>query len=428
MLLGYVCGEDGQEERGVLFVGDDWSEEHHDVEIVDEQGRRCVRRRLLEGPEGIERLHALIAQCQPEEWADLDPTEAASRVMVGIETDRGPWVQALIAAGYQVFAINPMSVARYRERHCTSGAKSDARDAHVLAEIVRLDRAHHRPVAGDSDLAEAIKLVARSHQSLIWDRTRQVLRLRSTLREFFPAALDAFGDLNAPDTLEMLGRAPDPDRAARLSKSKISAALKRAHRRDTEEKADRIHSVLRAPALRQPVSVQAAFAAIVASQVRLISALNTEVNQLGEVVAEHFGRHRAAEIYASQPGPGVILSARVLAEFGDDPGRFVDAKARKNYAGTSPITRASGTRKVVLARYARNRRLADAVQQWAFGALKGSPGARAYYDALRSRRIGHQAALTQLANRLVGILHGCLKTGTPYNETTAWAHHNTAAA
>jgi transposase len=202
------AGEDGQEERGVLFVGDDWSEEHHDVEIVDEQGRRCVRRRLVEGPEGIERLHALIAQCQPEEWADLDPTEAASRVMVGIETDRGPWVQALIAAGYQVFAINPMSVARYRERHCTSGAKSDARDAHVLAEIVRLDRAHHRPVAGDSDLAEAIKLVARSHQSLIWDRTRQVLRLRSTLREFFPAALDAFGDLDAPDTLEMLGRAP----------------------------------------------------------------------------------------------------------------------------------------------------------------------------------------------------------------------------
>jgi transposase len=170
------------------------------------------------------------------------------------------------------------------------------------------------------------------------------------------------------------------------------------------------------------------FAAITASQVRLITALNGEIAQLGEVVAHHFGRHRDAEIYTSQPGLGVILGARVLAEFGDDRTRFTDAKAGKNYAGTSPITRASGKKKLVLARYARNERLGDAAQQWAFGSLKGSPGARAYYDALRARKIGHQAALRQLANRLVGILHGCLKTGTLYDEGIAWAPHLTAAA
>ena len=119
----------------------------------------------------------------------------------------------------------------------------------MLAEIVRLDRAHHRPVAGDSELGEAIKLVARSHQSLIWDRTRHVLRLRGVLREFFPAALEAFADLDAPDALELLGYAPDPQRAARLSKAKITAALRRANRRSIEEKAAHIRSVLRAPAL-----------------------------------------------------------------------------------------------------------------------------------------------------------------------------------
>jgi transposase len=412
----------------VLFVGNDWAEDHHDVEIVDERGRRLARRRLPEGLEGITRLHALIGQFCPDEWAELDAAEAASRVKVGIETNRGQWVQALIAVGYEVFAINPMSVARYRERHSTSGAKSDAGDAHVLAEIVRLDRAHHRPVAGDSELVDAIKLVARSHQSLVWDRTRLVLRLRGVLREFFPAALDAFADLDAADTLELLAYAPDPDRAARLSIARITAALRRANRRNVEDKAARIQSVLRAPALHQPAQVQAAFAAIVTSQVRLLAVLNGEIAQLGEVVAGHFGRHRDAEIYTSQPGLGVVLAARVLAEFGDDPTRYTDAKARKNYAGTSPITRASGTRKIVLARYARNERLGDAVQQWAFGSLKGSPGARTYYDTLRARNIGHQAALRQLANRLVGILHGCLKTGTHYNETTAWAHHRTAAA
>jgi transposase len=158
-------------------------------------------------------------------------------VVIGIETDRGPWVQALLAAGYVVFAINPMQVARYRERHSTSGAKSDTGDAHVLAEIVRLDRDHHRPVAGDSPDAEAVKLVARTHQSMIWDRTRQVLRLRGALREYFPAALQAFDDLSAADTLELLGRAPDPDRTARLSRAQLAAALRRAKRRNVEARA-----------------------------------------------------------------------------------------------------------------------------------------------------------------------------------------------
>jgi transposase len=412
----------------MLFVGDDWAEDHHDIEIVDEKGRRVARRRLPEGLDGVSRLHALIAAAMPAEWAELEEGEAAARVKVGIETERGPWVAALVAAGYEVFAINPMSTARYRERHSTSGAKSDAGDAHVLAEIVRLDRAHHRPVAVDSDNGEAMKLVTRGHQTMIWERTRHVLRLRSALREYFPAALTAFGDLDEPDTLALLAAAPDPDLAARLPKARIAAALKRANRRHIDTRAAEIQAVLRAPALRQPAPVQQAFAVIAAGEVRLIAALNIEVDALGEVVAQHFGRHPDAEIYASQPGLGVILGARVLAEFGDDPHRYADARARKNYAGTSPITRASGTKKIVIARYAKNDRLADALQQWAFGSMRGSSGARAYYDAMRARKIGHQAALRQLANRHVGILHGCLKTRTLYNETTAWRHHNGAAA
>jgi transposase len=406
----------------MIWVGDDWAEDHHDVELLDDDGRRLARARLSEGLEGISRLHALIAELMPASWADLEPAEAAAQVRVGIETDRGTWVQALLTAGYQVFAINPMSAARYRERHSTSGAKSDAGDAHVLAEIVRLDHAHHRQVAGDSHLAEAVKLVARAHQSLIWDRTRQVLRLRSTLREFFPAALQAFDDLSAGEALELLDRAPDPDRAARLPRVTIVAALRRAGRRDLDGRATTIQQTLKAEQLRQPRAVQTAYAAIVSSQVQLINILNIEIAELGQVVASHFGRHRDAERYLSLPGLGPVLGARILGEFGDDPHRYADGKARRNYAGTSPITRASGSRRVVLARYARNRRLADAVHQWAFCAMRGSPGARAYYQQLRERGTGHQAALRQLGNRLVGILHGCLKTRTAYDETTAWAH------
>ncbi len=407
----------------MLFIGDDWAEDHHDVELVDDAGRRLARARLPEGLEGITRLHALVAEHGAAAWGDLPPEEVAAQVVIGIETDRGPWVTALRAAGYQVFAINPLSAARYRQRHCTSGAKSDAGDAHVLAEIVRLDRDHHRVVAGDSDLADAVKLLARAHQTAVWERTRHVLRLRSTLREYFPSAIEAFEDLAAQDAVKFLERAPDPGRAAKLSRSQLMVLLRAARRHHVEAKADVLLAVLRAPALRQQPTLEGAYASVVAGQISIITALNEQIAQLQKVVAEHFGRHPAADIYLSQPGFGVVLAARALGEFGDDSSRFTDAKARKNYSGQSPITRASGKKTVVLARYAGNRRLGTALHLQAFAALGASPGARAYYDALRGRNIGHHAALRQLANRLVGILHGCLKTGTAYSEEKAWQHH-----
>ena len=150
--------------------------------------------------------------------------------MVGIETDRGPWVSALLAAGYRVYAINPRSAARYRDRHHVGGAKSDAGDAKLLADLVRTDRHNHRPVAGDSDEAAAVRILARAHQQLIWDRVRQTNRLRSALREYFPGALEAFPELAHGDALGVLATAPGPREAARLTSTQIRAALRRGGR------------------------------------------------------------------------------------------------------------------------------------------------------------------------------------------------------
>lgn len=394
-------------------MGDDWAEDHHDVELQDQSGRRLAKARLPEGVAGIARLHALIAERLGE---DAGP----DRVLVGIESERGPWVTALVAAGYQVYAINPKQVARFRERHSTSGAKSDAGDAHTLADMVRTDAHQLRPVAGDSALVEGLKVLARAHQSMIWDRTRHVLRLRSALREYFPAASEAFEDLAAGDSLELLGKAPEPVSAARLSTTQIAGALKRAGRRTIDQKATAIRAALRAEQLTQPAGLCAAYAATTRSLTALIGALNTEIDRLQSEVAAHLERHPDAEIYLSQPGLGEILGARVLAEFGDDPDRYTSAKTRKNYAATSPITRQSGKKKTVHARFVHNDRLIDALHQQAQSALNGSPGARAYYDQQRDRGLSHHAALRQLANRLVGILHGCLKTRTLYREATAW--------
>lgn len=396
-----------------IFVGDDWAEAHHDVHLMDETGQVLARRQLPEGLEGIRALHMLVA-----DHAD-DPGE----VIIGIETDRGLWVDALTAAGYQVYAINPLAVARYRDRHSVSGAKSDTGDAKVLADLVRTDRHNHRPVAGDSGEVEAVKLLAREHQNHIWARTRHTNRLRNALREYYPAALATFDTLTGGDALAVLAKAPTPEDGARLSLAQIRGALRRGGRqRNLDTRAAEIQTGLRTEQLHAPAPVVEAFATIVASEVAIILELNRQIAALETVLADRFEQHPDADIYRSLPGLGDVLGARVLGEFGDDPNRYADAKCRKNYAGTSPLTVASGRKRAVLARHIRNRRLYDAIDMWAFCSLTQSPGCRAFYDQRRAAGDLHHQALRALGNRLVGILHGCLRHRVHYDEHTAWAH------
>jgi transposase len=373
--------------------------------------------------DGMAGLHELVGRFLPD---DADPRE----VLVFIETDRGPWVRALIAAGYQVYGVNPKQAARHRELVSVSGAKSDKADAHALADMVRTRRHQLRQVAADSDIAEAVKVVARAHQTLIWERTRHTLRLRAALRDYFPAALAAYQalTLTGSDTLELLAKAPTPATAVRLTLTQISAALAKARRRDVATKAVAIQQALRAEHLGQAEVVATAYAATVRATIAVLPTLNAQIAALDGEVEAHFRQHPDAEIYLSQPGIGVILGARVLAEFGDATGRYANAKARKNYAGTAPITRQSGKSKTVHARFIHNDRLVDALHMQAGAAILHDTAVRAYYDQLRARHIGHNAALRQIGNRLVGILHGCLKTTSPYDQTTAWPHRTQPAA
>lgn len=394
----------------MIFVGDDWAEDHHDIEIMDQAGATLARRRLPEGVEGVAALHALIAE----------HAEEPDQVVIGIETDQGMWVASLVSAGYQVYAINPKVAARYRDRHSIAGAKSDPSDARMLADLVRTDRHRFRTVAGDSVQADALKVVARAHQRLIWDRQRHLNALRATLRDFYPAALVAFGtDLAHPDALGVLAVAPTPDQGRRMSVTAITAALRRGGRkRYFEPRARSIQAALRTEHLRAPAALADAYGASVAA----IAEMTHQIAALEDQLVRHFDAHPDAEIIRSLPGLGDILGARVLGEFGDDPTRYQNAKSRKNHAGSAPITRASGTKRAVLARFVRNRHLADACYLWAFCALTASPGAKAYYDAHKRRGDSHDQALRALGNRLVGILDGCLRHRCTYDEITAWGH------
>ena len=403
----------------MIYLGIDWAEAHHDACVMDEAGAVLAKGRVPEGVEGLARLHEMVAAHAE------DPAE----VIVGIEIDRGLLVGTLVASGYLVYAINPMAASRYRDRHKVSGAKSDPADAKVLADLVRTDRHHHRQVAGDTELAEAIKILARAHQRVVWARGRQTNQLRSSLREFYPGALEVFDDLSSPDALAVLAVAPTPELGRKLSRAKIHRVLERAGRqRRLEVRATEILEGLRRTQLEAPQLVAEAFGATVVSTVAIISSMNAEITRLQGELASRFESHPDAEILTSLPGLGRVLGARVLAEFGDDPTRYADARARRNYAGMAPITRASGTRRVVLARVARNKRLADAIYQWAFSSLQRSPGARALYDRRRTAGKTHNQALRALGNRWVGILHGCLVHGALYDEYTAWPSLREAAA
>jgi transposase len=393
-----------------IFCGIDWSERHHDVALVDQAGTLLARRRISDDLAGFTALTALLAE----------HTGQPATVEVAIETDRGLLVAALRAAGHRVFAVNPKAVDRYRDRHAVSGAKSDPGDALVLAQLLRTDRHAHRPLPADTELGQAVSVLARAHQDAVWARQQDSNRLRSLLREFFPAALTAFPDLTTKTALAVLATAPTPTAAAKLSRANLVDLLHAAGRGTRPDQAARLADVFAAEQLRQPPTLEQAMGEAVRAIVRTLAATNDAITGLEQALAASFESHPDAEILDSLPGLGLILGARVLGEFGDDPTRFGHAASRRAYAGTAPITRASGRHRAVLARHVRNKRLADACYLWAFTALTKSAGARTFYDRRRAAGDRHAAALRRLGSKLIGQLHHCLATGQPYNETLAW--------
>ena len=346
----------------MIFIGDDWAEDHHDVYLMDEAGRRLASRRLPEGLTGIRGLHELVA-------AHVEEPEQA---VIGIEIDRGLWVGALSAAGYQVYAVNPLAVAHYRDRHHVSGAKSDAASCWPIWYAPTGTTTARSPATAPRPRRSRCSPAA--HQNLIWTRTQHTNRLRSALREYYPAALVAFEDLAHGDALGVLGRAPSPEQGAHLSLTAIQSALKRGGRqRNIAARAREIRAALGTEQLAAAATVTAAFAATTRANVGIIAELNRHISELETTLANHFETHPDADIYLSQPGLGDVLGARVLGEFGDDPNRYTDAKSRRNYAGTSPLTVASGKKRAVLARHVRNRRLYDAIDHWAFAPCPPAP-------------------------------------------------------
>jgi transposase len=401
-----------------VFCGIDWATGHHDVALVDAGGALLAKARIGDDAAGLSQLLALLA-----EHGDA----AEDPVPVAIETSRGLLVAALRATGRPVYAINPAAAARYRERTAISRKKSDHIDAMALAGILRTDRAKHRQLPADTELAQSIAVLARAQQDAVWDRTQAGNKLRSHLREYYPGFLAAFGDTKHFTTgaaRTVLNVAPTPADAARLTKTRIVALLRKAGRqRGIDAEAVRIRAALAVPQIRQPALVEQAMGVKTRALLRQLDAACASADELEVAATDSFNQHPDAEIYLSFPGLGSLLAARVLAEIGDDRTRFADARGLKAYAGAAPITRASGKTTVVRMRRVKNDRLAAAGYMWPLCALTCSPGARARYDARRDAGDWNATALRNLTGKLLGSLHHCLQNRALYDESKAFPNN-----
>jgi transposase len=400
-----------------VFCGVDWAEDHHDVALVDEAGTLLVSQRITDDTDGYQQLLGLLAQ---------QGDDSEHPIPIAIETPRGLLVACLRAAGRPIYPINPLAVARYRERHSVARAKADKADAVLLANILRTDRAAHRCLPVDSERAQAIAVLARAHQDAVWGRQQLANQLRSLLREYYPAFLEAFqqvrpGGLTCSDARAILAAAPTPTRAARLTRTQLRAALVRGGRlRNVEVQVKRLQLIFRRGWLHQLPLVEEAPGHQALALLKQLQAACHAADALAEAVAAQFSQHPDAAIIASFPGLGDITGARVLAEIGDDRTRFADARGLKAYAGAAPVTRASGKSLLVLHRRVKNQRLAAVGYLWTFAALRVSPGARTHYDQRRAAGDRHAAAQRHLFNRFLGCLYHCLQTRQLYAEERAF--------
>lgn len=400
-----------------LYCGIDWATDHHDVAVVGDDGRVVVRGRVGNDAAGFAQLLTLLAEAGDN---------AKQPIPVGIETDRGLWVAALRETGRVIYPINPLAASRYRARYAVSGAKSDATDAVLLANMVRTDAGAHRLLPADTELAQAIRVLARAQQDAVWARQLIANQIRDLLSDFYPAALVAFGELPSgglarADARTILAAAPTPAQAAKLNPTRLRKLLVRAgRRRDLDRDVERLRQIFTDTYLHQPPVVENAMGIQLGALLRQLEAACVAVDELAEAAIAHFEQHPDAKIITSFPGLGNLAGARVLAEIGDDRARFADARGLKAFAGSAPITRASGKKTIVLHRHIKNRRLAAVGSIWALGSLRSSPGARRHFDARRAAGDWNHQAQRHLFNKFLGQLHHCLQTGQLYNEHVAF--------
>jgi transposase len=408
-------------DQGKWYAGVDWASASHHVFLTDGDGRKLGERVFKHGGEGLAEMVAWLMA--------TSGAAAASEIHVAIEVPHGPVVETLLERGFEVHALNPKQMDRFRDRFTVAGAKDDSRDAEVMASSLRTDPRCFRLLAVADPVVIELREWSRIAEDLGTERVRLTNRFGNQLWRYFPAILELEADIAAEWLLDLWESAPTPAKAARVRETTIAKLLRRHRIRRFD--AAQVLSLLRSEPIKvAPGTAEAASAhiATLIARIRLVNRQLKDAHRQLDVLTGRLipaeetepgqGQQRDVEILASLPGVGRIVLATLLAE-GFDALQRRDYAALRSLTGVAPVTKRSGKSCIVVRRQACHDRLANATYHWARVAVQHDPRSRSKYAALRSRGHSHGRALRSVADRLLNVACAMLKAGTTFNAAKA---------
>ena len=392
----------------MLYVGIDWSDPGtpHRVYITDDSGDRLAAFPVEHTPEEMQSLFSKVRE-MAKNTAD---------VLFALETSRGLVASSIIEAGFTLYPINPKAVDRYRDRYTVSGKKDDYFDAMVLANILRTDRHNHQPLLPDSPLTKELRAYTRGYDALVKTKTMFSNRITSHLKDYYPVALDLFGEIDQMVTLNFLEKFLTPDSFQRASKYKIEKVLKKSHYPGVKEKTAKIFALSKKPQFKIEVEIAEAKSLYLRSLVAQLKNILVSLREFEQKIAELLERHPDKDIFTSLPGAASITAARFISNFGDNRLRYQKVAHAQAEAGTCPVTMRSGKSNHVSFRYACRKPFRYTATQFAFTSMKESEWAKQKYATYRQRNgDDHNLALRCLANAWLEIIFPMWRDRTPYN-------------
>jgi transposase len=384
-----------------VFIGLDWGNSHHQLCILDAAGRMVHQGKFahdIAGARGLtERLHR------------HGPVQG-----IAIERSEGLLVETLQQQGHRLFCVSPKMSARARERYRLAPSKSDAFDAFVLADSLRHEHRHWRPLAAPSSLLAELRALTRDRERLIWNQRDVENQLRAVVLAFHPGVLHLFSSLDRDITLAFLRDYPTPAHAGRVGVARMAAFCAR-HGYSGRTRPELLVERLRANLLSASAGTTAGKAFTAALFVEQLELLNTQVRAITKRIRERLAEHPDAAIFLSFPGMGEVTAAIMLAEMGEDRARFPTAGVLLAETGTAPVTRSSGRSRTVKFRYAANKRMRHAIDWWAFVAVRENDWAHEAYWQARARGQLHNRAVRGVGARWTRILWRCWTDHTIYD-------------
>ena len=385
-----------------VFAGIDWGGYEHQLCVVDGAGRKMLELRVAHDVAGLGELVRALAN-------------HGDRIPVAVERAEGLLVEHLQASGHRVFPVSPRIAARARERYRVASIKDDRFDAFVLADTLRHEHAHWRALAIPSPLLAELRALTRDRDRLLEAQQAMEARLRAILEAYHPAPARLFSSMDRQIALAFVADYPTPQVASRVRTTRMAGFLARngyTGRVPAQVLAERMRSNLLSGA---PGTV-AGKAHSARTFAHLLGEMNEALAKFDDAIASVVAEHPDAKIFTSFPGVGPTLTAVLLAEIGEDRGRYPNPQTLLAEAGLAPVTRSSGRSRSVRFRYAANTRLREATMWWAFNSIKVSPWAAASFREGRDRRgQRYHRALRGLAARWMRVAWRCWQDGATYD-------------